>query len=335
MRPILRAQSFSRILLLHLGRLSDAVFALPACAALRERFPEARITAFATSWGGELLALSGTISDIWPVKSAQLADLLQPWNVWEVLQAVREFQRRQYELAIDFRPSGGTILLALAARVPARLAALPPEGFARLLFNVWRVPDDPRRHRVDRYLDGLRALGVSPTVRVPALRTDPAADERFERWLRARGVEAGELLVGIAPEADPGAALWPSERFLDLAHQLTHHFRVRLLDVSLGRGGRARFPKGTLALRARSLRELASALARCTLVVSGDAGPGHIAAALGVPTLMLGCAHTRRPLGAEHRCVERDALATCSVERVFEIASEMLGRSRTTALFRS
>lgn len=333
MKPISR--SFSRILLLHLGRLSDAVFALPACVAVRERFPEARITAFTTSWGGELFALSGAVSDIWPVEGAQPADVMRPWNVWEVFRAMREFRRRQYELAIDFWPLGETILLALAARVPARLAALSPEGFAGLFFNVWRVPDDPRQHRVDRYLNALRALGIPPTVRAPALRTDPVADERFERWLRARGIEAGELLVGLSPEADPGAAVWPPERFLDLAYRLAHHFRVRLIDVSRRGWGRARAPKGTLSLRTRSLRELASALARCALMVSGDAGPGHLAAALGVPTLMLGCARTRRPLGAEHRYVERDALAACSVERVFEIASEMLGRSRTAALFRS
>ncbi|MCS6815856.1 MAG: hypothetical protein N2443_08070 [Blastocatellia bacterium] len=335
MRPVSRARTFSRILLLHWGRMSDVVFALPACAALRERFPEARITAFATSWGGELLALSGAVSDIWLIRSERPAEWLLPWNMWEVLHAVREFRRRRYELAVDFRPSRETILLALAARVPVRLAALSPEGLAGAFFNVWRRPDDPQRHRADRYLDALRALDITPTARVPALRTDPATDERFERWLRARGVETGELLVGIAPEADPGAAMWPLERFLDLTHRLVQHFRIRPIDVGRSAWGRARAPRGILSWRARSLRELASALARCTLVVSGDGGPGHLAAALGVPTLMLGCARTRRPLGEEHRFVEREALAACSTERVFEIASEMLGRSRTAALFRS
>jgi len=332
MRPIRRARSFSRILLLHLGRVSEVVFALPACAALRERFPEARITALATPWGGELLALSGAVSDIWPIASAHPADLLLPWNALEILQAIGEFRRRRYELAIDFYPSGGTALVALAAGVPARLAAMPPQGVTGLLFTVGRVPEDPRQHLVDRYLNALRALEIAPTARVPTLRTDPAADAHFERWLRARGVQAGELLIGFSPEADPGAAVWPMERFLELAHRLRHHFGARLLEV--GRRGRSRFPAGTLSLRARSLRELASALARCALVVSGDAGPGHVAAALGVPTLMLGCAPTRRPRGTEHRVVERASLAGCSVESVFELASEMLGRSRTSALFR-
>ena len=153
MTLISRARSFSRILLLHVGRVSEALFALPACAALRERFPEARITALATPWAGEAFAMSGAVSDIWPIAGAQPADWLLPWNVWETFHAVREFRRRHYELAIDFRPSRETILLALAARIPARLAALSPRGIVGLFYNVWRVPDDPRRHRVARYLD--------------------------------------------------------------------------------------------------------------------------------------------------------------------------------------
>ncbi|GBC78234.1 hypothetical protein HRbin08_01721 [bacterium HR08] len=325
----------SRILLLHLGRLSEVVFALPACSAVRERFPDAHITGVATPWGCELLALSGVVSDCRPMKSAHPADLLLPWNAFEVLQALGELRERRYELAIDFHPSGGTILMALAVGVRARLAAGRPEGLAEFFFNVWRVPENPRRHLVDRYLDALRALDVLPTVRRPTVRTDPKADERFERWLRARGIEPGELLIGFSPEADPGATPWPWDRFRDLAQRLVAHFHARILHVEGERPTRREFPKGTLRVRARALRELASALARCALVVSGDAGTGHLAAALGVPTLMLGCASTRRPLGDEHRFVERAALDRCSVERAFEMASEMLGRSRTATLFRS
>jgi len=335
MRWISMRRPLSRILLLHLGRLSEVVFALPACSAVRERFPDARITGVATPWGCELLALSGVVSDCWPIKSTHPADLLLPWNALDAIQAMGELREREYELAVDFHPSGGTILIALAAGVRARLAAGRSEGLAGLFFNVWRLPEDPRRHLVDRYLEALRALDSSPRVRIPTVRTDPEADERCERWLRTRGVEPGELLIGFSPEADPGATPWPWERFRDLAQRLVAHFRARILNVGGEGPTRREFPKGTLRVRARALRELASALARCALVISGDAGVGHLAAALGVPTLMLGCTSTRRPLGDEHRFVERAALDRYSVERVFEMASEMLGRSRTTTLFRS
>ncbi len=334
MKPISMRRSFSRILLLHTGSLSEVIFALPACAAVRERFPEARLTGVATPQGCELLALSGAVSDCWPIPSAHLVELLAPWNAVEVFQTVWEFRERRYELAIDFHPSGETALLAVMAGVRARLAAGRPEGISGLLFTVWRVPDDPHRHLVDRYLEALRALDIPPTSRVPAVRTDPEADERFDRWLRSRGSRAGELLVGFSLEADSEAAAWPMDRFLELAHCLVAHFQMRILDVRMGRPTRAGFPTGTLTVRARSVRDLASALARCALVISGDTGPGHLAAALGVPTLMLGCARTRRPLGEVHRFVERASLEHYSVERVFEMASEMLGRSRTVELFR-
>jgi ADP-heptose:LPS heptosyltransferase len=334
MKPIRTRHSFSRILLLHTGSLSEVVFALPACIALRERFPEARLTGVATSWGCELLALSGAVSDCWPIPRTHPLELLVPWNAVEVLQTIWEFREQRYELAVDFHPSGGTALLAVMAGVRARLTALRPEGISGLLFNVWRVPDDPRRHLVDRYLDAVRALDISPTSRVPAVRTDPDADERFDRWLRSRGGKAGELLVGFSPEADSEAAAWPMDRFRELARCLVAHFQVRILDVRIGRPTRAGFPAGTLTVRPRSVRDLASALARCALVISGDTGPGHLAAALGVPTLMLGCARTRHPLGEAHRFVERALLDHYSVDHIFEMASEMLGRSRTVELFR-
>ncbi len=337
MRPILTQPSFSRILLLHLGRVSEVIFALPACQVLRERFPQAEIALVATPPACDLFALSGISVRAVPVSRLHWPDFLLPWVGFDLASTLWELRQRAYEIAVDFHPSPETVLWLLAAGVRSRLAAVRPEGFVGLLYTVWRVPDDPRRHLVDRYLEALRSFGITPTRRLPRVRTDPSTDARLEQWLRARGVGEGELLVGLCGEADPGEAAWPADRFRDLAHRLYGHFRARLLDVGLGRrrASRPDLPRGALSLRARSLGELASALARCALVISGDTAAGHLAAALGVPTLMLGCRRTRRPLGEEHRFIAREDLPTSSVEQVFDMASEMLGRSRTAALFRS
>ncbi len=117
-----------------------------------------------------------------------------------------------------------------------------------------------------------------------------------------------------APRASPRAALeplialqlgtrhprrtWPREAFAALARRLVGHLGARLLLV----GTAAERPAGewlchSLAIRHRervinlmgktTLPDLAEQLQQASLLVSGDTGTLHLAAALGVPTLAL------------------------------------------------
>ncbi len=74
------------------------------------------------------------------------------------------------------------------------------------------------------------------------------------------------------------------------------------------------------------IRDFAALLSSCTLVVTGDTGPMHLAAAVGVPTVAVFHATRARsyaPRGPLHRAVQVDA--SSGIEGVRSAVGDVLG----------
>jgi ADP-heptose:LPS heptosyltransferase len=92
----------------------------------------------------------------------------------------------------------------------------------------------------------------------------------------------------------PGAAQankrWPIERFAELASKIGSRFGMQI--VATGSQGEREYIE-TIGKRVINLagkttvRELIPLMKKASLVVSNDTGPGHIAAAIGVPIVMI------------------------------------------------
>jgi ADP-heptose:LPS heptosyltransferase len=175
-----------------------------------------------------------------------------------------------------------------ASRYDAIIAAIPPfywprfsaayRSVARL---VQRPPDSVfYRDEQEYYFAFARALGSAATGR-PAYRLPIAPSERF-------GVTARTVV--LAPGCKTGemaAKRWP------YFPQLAERFDVVAVvgtpdDLARADGSPMIFPSrvqsfvGTL-----SLRETAELMAAAGVVVANDSGLGHLAAAVGTPTLLL------------------------------------------------
>jgi ADP-heptose:LPS heptosyltransferase len=114
------------------------------------------------------------------------------------------------------------------------------------------------------------------------------------KLLSARtGIESSEPFAVIAPGASAPNRIWPPERWLAVMHTLeAEGLPVVILsgpqDVAVARqlhalgGGRA-----TLLAGSTSLLESLSVVAHATIFLGNDSGPGHMAGALGVPSVIL------------------------------------------------
>jgi heptosyltransferase I len=95
----------------------------------------------------------------------------------------------------------------------------------------------------------------------------------------------------LAPTAGWGAKQWPAERFGALAHDLQGiGFRVFVNAASRSDGAAAEVlhaSGGTAQLLPCTVAQLVSLTRRAALVVGGDSGPIHLAAALGRPLVAL------------------------------------------------
>jgi len=262
--------------------LGDTVMAVPALRALRRGWPEARILA-AGPWASTLAGQS-------------LADVLVTYpRAWSgrlrVADTVREFEG---DTAIILPNSSEAALTARYWGASRRI------GFADgarswLLSDPVGLPS-PRRHQIDEYLMLVERLGVEIQEREPQLEP-PAPDAESRRCARALLRDAGNgagnrLLVGVHVGAAYGSAkVWPSERVAELCRRLDAAGALGVLmgapgDTDLARAITAEAPACNLVGRDHP-DVLAAMLAEVHVLVSGDTGVAHLAAALRTPVVTL------------------------------------------------
>ena len=270
------------ILVVRLGALGDVVHTIPAVAALRRAFPDARI-----DWLVE--AKHRSIPDLVSVLDEVIAIEAPTLNGWRA--AIPELRQTRYDVAIDFQ---GLLKSAVLARV---------SGAARVIgFSIWHLREKTARpfysatdggagaeagHVIRKNLRLLHVLGIEHAAIEFPLRD---VDSRAAAVLR-------QIVPGPYALINPGAAWpnkrWPAERFGDVAAFLSDArgltpvvlwgpgedaLAQAVIDAS---GGRA-----VLAPPSRPADLVALARA-AALVVSGDTGPLHIATAVGTPTVSI------------------------------------------------
>jgi ADP-heptose:LPS heptosyltransferase len=101
---------------------------------------------------------------------------------------------------------------------------------------------------------------------------------------------------------------------------------------------RALFPPSTVILDRLTIRQLAATLARLAVFVSNDTGPLHIAAAVGVPFVLLldrRAPESYIPLNEQKRVIYSSTIPEVSVEEVYDATRGLLAAGRTEALFAS
>jgi heptosyltransferase I len=271
------------VLIIRLGALGDVVHAIPAAAALREAFPGARIDWLVDARHRDLLDLVTILDRVVVVGRPSPAG----WTA-----AVRELRQVRYDAALDLQGLLKSAVLARAsgaARVIGFSIWHLREKTARPFYSEAGMDDDAReRHVIYKNLRLLRSLGVmTERVEFPLAAVESAA------------VAAVRSSIGDRPYAlvNPGAAWpnkrWPPERFAEAAAFLRD---VRgLVSIVLWGPGEEALARSVVDASAgaamiappTAIADLLALSRRAALMVSGDTGPLHIAAAAGTPTVAI------------------------------------------------
>ena len=263
--------------------LGDTVMAVPALAALRAAWPDGELLA-AGPWA-PLLAGQG------------LAGVLLAYpRAWSGrLRAADSVARFRPDLAVVLPNSFESALAAWYSGAPRRVG-FERGARAELLTEVVPVPD-PRPHQIDEYLLLTEHAGAPTITREPRL-NPPAADtaERVEasRLLAACGVapRTASPRIGIQLGAAYGPAkLWPVERVAEFCRLAADKGVTPVLlgapeDAATAAHITGGVPVASLVGRDRPAL-LPAVLAEMDVLVSGDTGVAHLAAALGTPVVTL------------------------------------------------
>lgn len=303
-----------RVLLVRLGALGDIVHALPVAAALRRAFPGARIDWLVSDAHRALLDLVPVLD-----RRVVVADRGGRGRAVAFVSAIRELRQGRYDVAVDVQ---GLLKSAVLARASGatRVIGFAPEYLRERAASTFytETVGPPGVHVVQLNLGLLRPLGVQAggpecPPEFPIARVDtPVAEDVRERTRHRYAI------------LNPGAA-WPNKRWLPDrfgAVALVLRERHGLAPVVLWGPGEEALAAEVVAasggaawlLPSTSIADVVALARGAALMVSGDTGPMHVAAAVGTPIVgIFGPTRPARngPWSADDVTVSRDESCEC------------------------
>ena len=272
------------ILVVSCTAMGDTLLSVPAIKAVRQSFPQARISWLINPRFFPLFRpLAGLVDEFlfYPGRYRGL------WPLW------RKFKARRFDLALSFHDSDlAPVGLAYLTRVPFILrSALKDAPWAPYLST--RVPYRDEAHAIEQRLDVVRTLlgeerNFDTRLSLPL---NPEHLLKARNLLRQFGVQ-GQPLVGFQCRASRPYREWPLANYATLARKIKERYpsaQIVLLGSPKDRRSLESLARqGLINLAGQIPLELLGAvLKQLDLLVSVDTGPMHVAFAVNTPTVCL------------------------------------------------
>ena len=214
----------------------------------------------------------------------------RPWTaktVREILALRGRLRAGSYDLCVDMQ---GSIRSAVVGRMAGAAdfvgPAEPREGPAAWFYR--RKVRVTAAHVVEQ---GCELLGAAIGEKLQPARVTLPVDSVAEAWCDSMLSEVGQRFVLIAPTAGWGAKQWPAERYGALAAALAEAGFRTLVNASSTEDAVSKrvveTSHGAAVLVPCSVGQMIALVRRAALVVAGDTGPLHLAAALERPVVGL------------------------------------------------
>ncbi|MET0626021.1 MAG: glycosyltransferase family 9 protein [Pyrinomonadaceae bacterium] len=277
-----------RVLVVRLRSIGDTVLATPSLRALRRFVPGARIDVLLEDWVAPLLEGSTDVDRVVTVRRKSQSSRLA---------VARRLRAEGYDVAYNLHGGSTAALLVRASGARHRVGyadysyaslhnhAAPPSA------ELW---GRERTHSAEQQLALLGWTGVPVTDR-PASRLAvlPEASVKVARRLREEaGLADAQAFALVHPAAAFETKTWAAENFARVVEHLAARGLASIAVAAPGEASvvdevRARSASPLAGFTDLTLPELTALAAHSTLFVGNDSGVAHVAAAVGVPQVVV------------------------------------------------
>jgi heptosyltransferase-3 len=318
-----------RVLLVRVNfRMGNLLLLTPALTALRQALPEARLDVLCVDAYAALLENNPDLDRVITMSRRTF------WRPLALARVVHTLRRERYDLVVDCA-RGASFLGAFVVAVSGGQYRVGHTGSRyQRFFNVHVQRDGADlKHKIDVLCAFIAGLGIPPVSGdMKVVLSDAERAWAAAEW-KALGLAAERPTIGVIIGAR-GRKRWPRERFLELVEQ-SHALGEPTVVLFAGPDDRAELQALASHLAHKAVvapplpvRRFAALLSRCTVVVTADTGPMHLAAAVGVPTVSVFHATQAiyyAPQGTLHRAVQATS-GTADVSAVLAAVAETVAQ---------
>lgn len=333
-----------KILVTFLMHLGDLTLTTPFIHALRKAAPDAHITFLADEKLKDVVLNNPYLDEVITIDKKGRDN-----SILGLMACARKLSSMNFDVLINLHPNERCSFICALTKCKLKT------GTTHTIFKpMWDVftPLNRKIHAADMYLDVLTQLGVK-NLEHNGLEIFPS-DEHFknaEEFWRNHGVFGSDKLIGFNIGSAVVTKRWAPERFAQVADHFAEKgykpvFFGGTMDEEMVQGAIS-FMNSTpvVATGSFTIGTLAAAMRRCSLIITNDSGPMHVAISQKVPIVAmygpsspklygpytkdativtaqppcLGCAS-----GMKHKCDDMQCMTRLYVEQVIEAAEKML-----------
>ena len=275
-----------KILVIRGGAIGDFILTLPAVAAIRRQFPLAHLEVLGYPHIAQLALAGGLVDRVSSIEARAMAGFFARNGA--LASGLADYFS-EFDLIVSYLYDPDQIFQTNIARCsPAQFIACPhrPDETAGL-------------HACEVYLKPLQRLAIFEADPVPRLviggSNQTVLGEPTKLGVAENGARAaGRWRLALHPGSGGDRKNWAEERWAALLWRLVHQTPFDLLVVGgeaegerLQRLAAALPPARTRVAQSLPLADLAKFLGGSSAFVGHDSGISHLAAAVGLPTLVL------------------------------------------------
>lgn len=269
--------------------IGDVVYTTPLFAAIKERFPESKVTLVGAGRVEEVVRHNPNIDEF----------ISYDGNFWKTVRLLR---KREFDFGCVAKPgtSEGFALLYLSGVKAISLFDVVTEPRVKSatypLMLKLGIPVPFRNHEYipPQFLTLLRPLGITNPNPHFKLYFSADASNRVREALQEAGIdESRDFIVGIAPGGSTKERWWPAENFAGLARILVERHGAKLVVLGSPRdaGAVAAFLRHLADVNVfdackQNLDEFKTMVSLCSLAIGNDSGLMVSAEAFDVPHMV-------------------------------------------------
>jgi ADP-heptose:LPS heptosyltransferase len=271
------------ILVIHQGALGDFILALPALETLRKTFPRAKSVIMGYPRILELVEKRFYADEILSVDQKGMATFFVGGSPLDY--RLSQFFKT-FDLIVVFGKDGeGPVIRNLKTVCEGRILQINS-------FPPW----DEKVHLADHLLKQFAQFGFPTSGSNPRLYLGESDREWAKNFWKGKGVppEERSKVIVLHPGSGSRKKVWPLERFSNLARFLRAHLGSRILIVlgpaegpEVQKAFEDKGPDSFILAKGLTLLQLASVMEGCWFFIGNDSGISHMAAALGLPTVVV------------------------------------------------
>lgn len=307
-----------KILVVRFSSLGDIILSLPVYKNLKTFLPDSFVAT----------AIKEKYAPI--LQGNPYMDLILTLREGEsILSFLKKVKKEKFTVLIDLHNNLRSNLISIFSGIPKKIRCRKAVWERRLFVSKRIYDPELKRHTLDRYLDTLKELGIvpqhfPPELPLEVLGADTSQPKFFVPQLSSKNfsellssIPQATPLIGINPGSVWKTKQWLPERFAETADALIEETNCKILLFGSEKDSEAvnsvaqsmKHPPINLCGRT-DLKTLTWLISKCSLFITNDSGPMHLACAVDVPVVAIFGPTTRElgffPFGRRCRVVELD-----------------------------